>query len=75
MVMKFANGLFITAMLLWLGILTWHIFTSIDGLPFRQWEDRRQTGHARVDTISPAEAITGVEYDSSEVEDTTRYNE
>ncbi|CAL1518870.1 hypothetical protein [Chitinophaga sp. MM2321] len=74
MVLKFINGIFITTVLLWMGALVLYVFTTIDLLSFRQWEDMKLVGHPHRAVISSPEAVTGVEIDHHAITDTVLYN-
>lgn len=74
MVLKFINGAFITAVILWTGILVLYVFTAIDLLSIGQMEDMKQVGHPHKVTISQPGVDITEEHEGAETTDSSRYN-
>ncbi|WP_363434583.1 hypothetical protein [Chitinophaga ginsengisegetis] len=74
LVLKFVNGIFITVIFLWTGVLMLYIFASIDLLSFKQADNVKKVGHSHKVDVSPASDEMRVESDKAEVTDTARYN-
>ena len=74
MVLKFINGVFIAAIVLWTGVLTLYVFTAIDLLSIGSMEDMKLVGHPHRVAISWPITDISDESDKTETTDTTRYN-
>lgn len=73
-VLKFANGIFITIVLLWIGALALYVFTPVDLLSFRQSEDIKLVGRPHMVAATQDGAVPMAVSDVDDFTDTARYS-
>lgn len=74
LVLKFVNGMFITAILLWIVVLMIYVFTSVDLMSIEQKEKVKEIGRMHKAIVSTASGDVTINNARPRITDTARYN-